>query len=88
MRDWTRACYPPHRGVTIVWGWLFIIPWAIFQSVKFFVWLTGVGVALAYYPVHVAAQLITYQHRLQRELLRVWEPYLAELHGQDPPQLT
>ena len=82
LRDWTNTCYPQRRGVFVVWGCLFIIPWAFFQCVKFFVWLTGVGVALAWYPVHVAIELATYHERYKRAVIEAWGPYMKELHGE------
>lgn len=63
--DWTRGCYPPRRGLFIVWGWLLPI-WAVWQFVKF--WIYGAGIALmllAFLP-WIVAELLTYRYRLKR----------------------
>lgn len=85
LRDWTRAVYPPRRGVTIVWGCLFVVPWAIFQAIKFWVWLIGVMFVLAVYPPYVLVELITYHSRYQRAVIAQWGPYMQDLYGEDPP---
>src|SRR5690242_5606852 len=78
---WTRGCYPPRRGVTIVWGCLFIIPWAVWLLVKAFVWALGVTLMVAAYPFWVVAELLTYRRRKRRAALAQWGPYMGELHG-------
>jgi hypothetical protein len=88
-RDWTRALYPPRRGVTVVWGCFFIIPWAIVQTVKFWVWAIGIvcvtAVAVFWW---IPYELATYRHRRKLALRRVlleWQRYMTELHHEDPP---
>lgn len=86
LRDWTQVIYPPGH-ITVVWGCLFVVPWALWQAAKFCIWLAGVILAVLYYPLHVTIQLTTYQSRYKRAVLASWGPYMGELHGKTPPAL-
>lgn len=85
LRDWNRALYPPHRGTTIVFGCLFIVPWAIYQAVKFWVWLIGVMFVLAVGTLMAISDLITYHDRHKKAVVAAWGPYMTELHDKPPP---
>lgn len=85
LRDWNRAIYPPRRGTTVVFGCLFIVPWAFFQAIKFWIWLAGVAFVVVAECFWITAELITYRYRRKREMLRVWQKYYADVNAIDPP---
>lgn len=78
---WTRGCYPPRRGFTVVIG-IFIIPWAIWQFVKLGIYAAGIVLMLLANIVWIIAELITYRRRVKREALRRWTPYMREALGE------
>jgi hypothetical protein len=82
---WTRGCYPPRRGVTVVWGCLFVVPWALWQAFKFVIWAGGIVAILLANLVWTAVELVTYRSRRKRALLRVWQRYYADVNEVDPP---
>ena len=84
LRAWKRGCYPPRHGFMLVWG-VFILPWALWQALKFFIYAAGVVLMVLAYVVWIVAELITYRSRRRRTLLRMWTGYMLELHDEDPP---
>lgn len=85
LKSWARGCYPPRQGVTVVWGCLFVVPWACWQALKFFIYECGVALMFVAYVVWAIAELATYRHRRKRAILAQWGSYVGELYGQDPP---
>lgn len=75
VASWHRACWP--RENVFVWGFFFWV-WAIWQFVKLVVYVLGLGVMVAAYPFWFIAELITYRHRVKRDALRAWGPYVRE----------
>lgn len=84
LADWTRGCYPPQRGGFFVWGFFFWV-WAIWEFLKLMIYLSGVALIIVAIPVWIAAELITYRHRVKRDALRAWGPYVRE-QAVDPPE--
>lgn len=83
---WTRGVYPPRRGYTVLIG-IFIIPWAIWQFLKLGIYAAGIVLMLLANLVWTVAECITYRHRLTRARTVVYTRYLADLHGEDTPEL-
>src|SRR5215469_18104908 len=75
LRDWNNAIYPPRRGVTVVWGCVFVVPWAIFQAIKFWVWLTGIAFVLVVGTIFALKDLVTYRNRRRKAVLGAWIEY-------------
>jgi len=85
LTDWTRGCYPPRRGVFLVWGWLLPV-WGVIILFKFFIYVLGVALLLAAAPVWAVAELITYHHRSKRAQRLAWINYMLDLHDESPPE--
>lgn len=76
---WTRGCYPPRR-FTVVIG-VFIIPWAIWQFMKLFIYAAGILLLIAAFLLWIPVDLLTYRRRLRKAALRDWPPYMREILG-------
>ena len=61
--------------------------WMLFIFLRLAVYFAGLVVMILAEMAWVPAELITYRHRLKREVLRVYGPYMGELHGKTPPPI-
>lgn len=74
-----NAMYGRHGRFYVFW-WPFLILILYYWLFKLGVFAMIVAALVTVYLVWVVAELATYRHRVKREALREWPPYLGELH--------